>query len=202
MKRKPAFKFLRSAYQPDQSILLSGPVALFLGRSNVGKSSLLNAISKDSLAQVSKTPGKTRSINYYQYGSRLVVVDVPGYGFAKRSREERGRWAELMEKFFDQLPRRCLSYILVDAQRVLEAEEFLLLDSLQQENRGVVLLLTKADRLSRALREKVHKNLEATLRKGGVRNLLTWRFVSVKTGEGVEEIRRELFKFGTESGDE
>ncbi|HEX5033366.1 MAG TPA: GTPase, partial [bacterium] len=93
-----------TSYLPEQVPSLRGPVAFFLGRSNVGKSSLLNALLKRSLARVSKSPGKTRSVNLYQWGPKLTLVDVPGYGFAVRSREERGSWRALMAAFFEKIP--------------------------------------------------------------------------------------------------
>lgn len=93
----------RTAYLPDQLILNGALQVAFAGRSNVGKSSLLNRLfNRRALAKVSQTPGKTQSINYYRVGEKLCFVDLPGYGYARAPKAERDRWKKLMDVFFGQ----------------------------------------------------------------------------------------------------
>ena len=187
-KAKPMPSELKAtSYLPEQVPALRGPLAFFLGRSNVGKSSLLNALLKRKLARVSKSPGKTRSVNLYQWGSRLTLVDVPGYGFAIRSREERDSWRALMTAFFERIPGDSLGLLLMDSKRDLEEEEVGLLESLSERGIPVELLLTKVDRLGQAERER--------RRRAWNEIPLTWSFVSAKTGEGLEELRRRLLNY-------
>lgn len=192
-------QFLGSAYGPDQLLNLSGPAVLFFGRSNVGKSSLLNALTQSDLAKVSKQPGKTRSINYFCYGPKLTLVDFPGYGYAKRSKQERNHWAELVKAFFEDLPRAACAFVLMDAKRDLEEEEFDLLESLAPYCQQIYLLFTKADRLKqkeRFAREKnVLRQVETFVGRLRQEIILNCGFISVKSGEGVSQLRQELYSY-------
>jgi len=189
---------MATAYRPDQLLDLRDPAVLFVGRSNVGKSSLLNSICGQDLAHVSKSPGKTRSVNYYQYGDKLVLIDLPGFGYAKRSKGEREKWGRLMKELFDGIPGSSRVYLLVDSKRGLEEEENLLLDSLLERSYEVEVLLTKSDRLNQSDRQRRQISMENTLNNYHAENLLTWRWVSVKSGEGIEAVRRDLFYYGKE----
>jgi len=185
-----------TAYLPEQLLDLRQDIVLFLGRSNAGKSSLLNAISEKDLARVAKAPGKTRSINYFSWGPQLTFVDVPGYGYAERSHEERDAWKNLMGHFFDRLSSGGLAFLLMDSKRDLGEEEWDLISALQGKGLKVDIVLTKADRLNQSERVKEERSLLASLQGRGLENSLTYRFVSVKTGEGVDEIRRKLLHYG------
>jgi GTP-binding protein len=148
--------FLAGASSPPS---LPAPVSLeiaFAGRSNVGKSSLLNSLlGRRNLARTSSTPGCTRAINFYEVrtsdGARLVFVDLPGYGYAKRSKTERLAWRDLIDGYLSQRPTLAAAVVLVDSRRGLEQEEFDLLELLEQ-NRApalpTLLVATKIDRLS------------------------------------------------------
>lgn len=177
---------------------LGKPVILFLGRSNVGKSSLLNALAGHSLAHVSKTPGKTRSVNYYRFGPDTILVDLPGYGYAKRSKVEKGEWAKLVEEFFPQVPLGSLAFVLMDSRRDLGQEEFSLMESLADYGHKIQLILTKADQLNQSARQKRIKYQEQNFDGEGQEKVLTWSLVSVKTGEGIENLRSELEQYGKE----
>lgn len=134
----------------------------FAGRSNVGKSSLLNALMRrKSLARTSSTPGCTRSINFFDARTRdnvwLTLVDLPGYGYANRSKTERRAWGELIESYLLERPVLSTVALLVDVRRGLEHEETELLKMLSERaaNRQalrVVVIATKLDRLPRAKR--------------------------------------------------
>ena len=200
MKKKtnPVAEIVATSYLPDQIPELRGATAVFLGRSNAGKSTLLNAIYKKDLARVSKSPGKTRSVNFFRWGRDLTLVDVPGYGFAQRSREERDAWRRLMAEFFDSLPDSALSFLLMDCKRELEVEEFGLIDALHERGVSCHLLLTKSDRLNQAQREERRRGLEGQFAVPGREIPLTWSFVSAKTGEGIDALRRRLLEYAKE----
>jgi len=194
-KRPPPPRLVQTSYLPEQIPQLRGPAVLLLGRSNAGKSSLLNVLLKMDLAKVSKSPGKTRSVNFYRWGDKLTLVDVPGYGFALRSLEERRSWRELMESFFEKVPAASLSLLLLDAKRDPESEELALIEALCERGFPVELLLTKADRLLQAERERRRRAMLVWSAEPGREIPLTWRFVSAKTGEGIDELGRRLLKY-------
>jgi GTP-binding protein len=191
-------KLLATAYRPDQLLPLRGPAVIFLGRSNVGKSSLLNALFKKSMARVAKSPGKTRSVNYYRWGTKLTLVDLPGYGYAKRSHEERDQWQILLKEFFDKLPQGTWALLLIDSKRDLEKPEHELMEALRERVIPVTLLGTKSDRLSQRERQSKSRYLEDLLAQYSDENTLTFRFVSAKTGEGIDALRRQLYKYAKE----
>ncbi|MDX1386069.1 MAG: ribosome biogenesis GTP-binding protein YihA/YsxC [bacterium] len=195
MKNRHSLKLLKTAYQPDQLPSGKAPTVLFLGRSNVGKSSLINALSGQGLAQISKNPGKTRSINIFQWGKKMQWVDLPGYGYAKRSKQERNEWRALVEAFFNQMPPLGLAFILMDSRRPLEEEEFELIKALEERKTHVFLLLTKADQLKQSDRHQCIRRLKQQINERKLENLLTYALVSVKTQEGLPWIHRLLSRY-------
>jgi GTP-binding protein len=143
----------------------------FAGRSNVGKSSLLNALlQRRKLVRTSSTPGCTRQISLFEVttrgGSRLTVVDLPGYGYAKRSRSERREWAELIDGYLLQRPALCLLVALVDARRGPEPDDEQLLQLIAQKPRvsrppvGVVCVATKLDKIPASGRKLALEDLK------------------------------------------
>jgi ribosome biogenesis GTP-binding protein YsxC/EngB len=189
-------QLVATAYRPDQLIFPPGPKVLFLGRSNAGKSSLLNHLLKTSQARVSKQPGKTRSINYYRWGPRLILIDLPGFGYARRSHSERSLWEPLVRDFFDGALSGAMAFILMDSRRRLEDEEAELIASLHERNIEVRLLMTKWDRGNQSDREHALRRLESDIVGRSLENLLTCGIVSVKTGEGIEALRRIIVQYG------
>ena len=110
-------EFIRSAAAPKQFIRNSLPKVAFAGRSNVGKSSVINRIvNRKQFAKVGATPGKTVHVNYFEIDGKLYFVDLPGYGFAKVSQNERDRWAGLMESFFAENETFDAGVLIVDAR--------------------------------------------------------------------------------------
>jgi GTP-binding protein len=197
--RQLSIELLKTAYTPEQLIPLKAPVVIFLGRSNAGKSSFINALTRSQWAKVSKTPGKTRSINYFRYGSHLTLVDLPGFGYARRAKVERGDWALLVEAFFDQAPPLLLGFLLMDSQRGLEIEEEELIESLHERGYPVGILLTKADRLNQSERHQREKAIQDFIKRKGWEALLTYHFVSVKSGEGIDKLRRVIYEYEKEN---
>lgn len=161
----------------------AAPVVAFVGRSNVGKSSLLNRLLGKAAARVSQTPGKTRGIYFYETGDGHCFADLPGAGFARVSKEERRRWAELAEALFRSGQVRLAVLLsdsrVADAPADREMREYL-------ESLGVPTLAvaTKWDKLGAAQRGQARRKLEAA--HGRVLP------VSARTGEGIEALRREI----------
>ena len=126
------------------------PQIAFAGRSNVGKSSLLNKlVGMKKMAKVSSTPGKTRSINFFIVNKRFYFVDLPGYGYAKVSKTERESWGELLEKYLTECKHLIGLVLLLDARREPSEEDLMLTEWLEERKLPVIIALTKADKLGR-----------------------------------------------------
>lgn len=167
----------------------------FSGRSNVGKSSLINTLlGRKSLARVSSSPGKTITINFYDVDKKLYLVDLPGYGFAKRSPEEKKQWSALTDGFFTQnknIDRLSLVLQLVDSRIGPTADDEMMLDFLTQSELPFVVVATKIDKLNATERKK---NLEAISNHPLIKGVPVIPFSSLK-GEGKEELWKTIFKY-------
>lgn len=186
-------KFLLSATAASQFPLAGAPEIAFLGRSNVGKSSLLNALLDEKQARVSSTPGRTRAINFFALTDappeqkagrppRLVFADLPGYGYAKLSKSISAEWPGFIEPYLRDRPTLALCVCLVDSTIPPKASDAQLLEFLQAAGRSYLVAGTKADRLSGNGRTKALAALQDAF---GAENLL---LCSAKTGAGIKEI--------------
>lgn len=144
-------EFVIGAYQEkDFPKPLDGEVC-FVGRSNVGKSSLLNVLFNKKLAKVSKKPGKTRSINFYEVNKKYYFVDLPGYGYAKTSKEERLYWKYLIETYFENRKDEIrLSVLLIDSRLSPQENDKMFVEWSQYFGIPVLVVLSKVDKLSKA----------------------------------------------------
>ncbi len=130
------------------------PEVAFAGRSNVGKSSMLNALfGRKSLAKVSQKPGKTSTINFFTTDTARFV-DLPGYGYARVAKSEKGRWAELIEGYFNQDRNFALVVSLVDIRHEAQDLDLNMIDFLQEADLPFAVVLTKADKLSRSAAQR------------------------------------------------
>lgn len=130
------------------------------GRSNVGKSSLLNTIlGRRNIARVSKEPGKTRTVNFFLVNDRFYLVDLPGYGYAKVSAEMRARWRRLILDYFDQRDSIGGVVQLIDARHPSMKDDLLIIEKLLETERPFLIVLTKADKIGRGHRQRVLKEL-------------------------------------------
>lgn len=167
----------------------------FSGRSNVGKSSLINALlGRKSLARVSSAPGKTVTINFYDVDGKLYLVDLPGYGFAKRSPEEKKQWSALTDGYFTQnqnIDRLSLVLQLVDSRIGPTADDEMMLDYLTQAGLPFVVVATKVDKLNATERKK---NLEALRAHPLIGDVPVIPFSALK-GEGKEELWKTIFRY-------
>lgn len=162
------------------------PELVFAGRSNVGKSSLINKLfSQKSLARVSATPGKTATINFFR-GGQMRFVDLPGYGYAKVPRQEKLRWASLIEGYFAQDRDIRLVFSLVDMRHPPTNDDLMMIEFLIESELPFVVVLTKADKLSAAQQRKRLEELEQELPYGDQITVIPF---SAVTGLGVEALR-------------
>lgn len=164
------------------------PEAAFAGRSNVGKSSLINKLlNRKGLARVSSQPGKTATINFYNVQDARLV-DLPGYGFAKVGRAEKERWSKLIEGYFSSDRKLKLTVLLIDSRHAPSAEDIQMLDYLESMEIPTLIVLTKIDKLKPTARQE---RLKAFPDELGVEEDGMLPF-SAETGEGVEELREIL----------
>lgn len=183
-------KFIKSATKPQDYPPPDKPEVAVVGRSNVGKSSLINAIFKRSIAKVSATPGKTRLINFFSFGEELYFVDLPGYGFASVSKSERLNWQKMIESYLLNRENLKLVIMLVDSRYPPTNLDFLMKEWLESYNLPYVIVATKADKLNQSEKAKVKKVIKQTLELNHDRIILT----SAKEGVGVGELINYIFQ--------
>ena len=158
----------------------------FAGRSNVGKSSLINKIfNRKSLARVSAVPGKTATINFYSL-ENVHFVDLPGYGYAKVSKSEKERWSELIEGYLNDDRELALVFQLVDFRHPPTKDDIMMINFLIDSELPFVVVLTKADKLSKKQRAE---RREALIHELPCAEDITIIEFSAQTGEGVESVR-------------
>jgi GTP-binding protein len=184
--RITAAEFVTSAVTPAQYPADVGPEVAFVGRSNVGKSSLINTLlNRRGLAKTSATPGKTRTINFFRVNGKLGFVDLPGYGFAQVSRAERATWGPMVEQFFRT--RQGLRGVvhLIDVRHPPTADDQRTRAWLQQWNRPLLVVATKVDKIGRTQRSSHLKQIAETLKLEAEGPLMVF---SAQTGEGREKL--------------
>jgi len=170
---------------------ISMPEMCICGRSNVGKSSFINAVFKDKLAKVGSTPGKTRTINFFNIDNKFRIVDLPGYGYAKVSKEEKARWQEMIEEYLlcrDQLK---LGILLLDSRHIPTEDDKIMLSFFEKKDIPVMIILTKCDKLSN---NQLAMNKERISKELSIDKELFYQF-SAKTKMGVKEVRYGISKF-------
>ena len=171
------------------------PQVALSGRSNVGKSSLVNTLlGRKSLARVSGEPGKTITINFYDIDKKLFLVDLPGYGFAKRSPEEKRQWSALTDGFFTEnknIDRLSLVLQLVDSRIPPTADDEMMLGFLRESGLPYAVVATKVDKLNATERKK---NLEALRSHPLIADVPLIPFSSLK-GEGKEELWKTIYRY-------
>ena len=170
------------------------PEISFAGRSNVGKSSLLNKLfNRKSLAKVSSTPGKTATINFYAVegsgGAAAHFVDLPGYGYAKVAKSEKWRWSELIEGYFNQERAFALVCSLIDIRHPATDLDVSMVEFLEESGLPYVIVCTKADKLSKAAGARQVAALRTQLELPEEQPIVT---VSSLKGTGIDDLRRVI----------
>ncbi len=167
------------------------PEIVFSGRSNVGKSSLINKlVNRKSLARVSATPGKTGTINFYSL-NEAMLVDLPGYGYAKVSFSEKERWAELVEGYFNSNRNISLVVQIIDMRHTPSKYDLNMIEYLNSNGFPFIIVMTKSDKLKKLKKEKRLEELDIELKE--YNNIKQIPFSSV-TSEGLEEVKAEIEK--------
>ena len=177
--------FGTSAQLPESTL----PEIAFAGRSNVGKSSLLNTLfNRKKLAKVSQNPGKTTTVNFF-LTKEARFVDLPGYGYAKVSKSERERWAELIEGYFNQDRNFALICSLIDIRHPASALDENMVGFLQEAQLPYLIVLTKGDKLSNA---KCQQQRAALRRQLAIGDDVPMVITSSLKKSGMDELRREI----------
>ena len=144
-------EFIRSAASPKQFIRTSLPAVVFAGKSNVGKSSVINRLlNRNNFARVGASPGKTVHVNYFLIDEKVYLVDLPGYGYAKVSQAERDRWGKLMEDFFAAEDLFDLGILIVDARHKPTADDVTMAEWFKHSGRRFVVVANKLDKLKKS----------------------------------------------------
>lgn len=168
------------------------PEVAFAGRSNVGKSSLLNALTgRNSLARTSQTPGRTRQLNFFNLGDRLMLVDLPGYGYAKASKKDIKSWTDLTKDYLcgrANLRRTCL---LIDSRRGLGEVDIEYMKMLDESAVPYQIILTKADKLKKSEEEKLLAKTQEIIAKHPAA-MPSVMLVSSLKGINIDKVRDEL----------
>lgn len=158
-----------SAVKPTQYPKTGVPEFAFVGRSNVGKSSLINKIlNRKSLARVSATPGKTITINFYDIDESIFLVDLPGYGYAKRSQSEIKDWGDMIESYLSNRPQLKQIFLLVDSRHIPTKDDIMMLEWIRtvRPDDTVIAIATKTDKLKKSEKEynlnRIYEKLELT----------------------------------------
>jgi GTP-binding protein len=185
-------RFLASATGADHFPAPTLPEVAFLGRSNVGKSSVINTLIGDKIARTSSTPGRTRSINFFEVRwpgkpqPEVIFADLPGYGYAKLSREISEEWPKFIEPYLNDRPTLALCLALVDVNVPPQASDRQLLDFLNASGRDFLLIATKSDRLSN---NQLRNGLKTLTEAYPTATVVPF---SAKTGAGRDEVWKKI----------
>lgn len=179
--------FLKSAFKEDDWPADNKPEVAFLGRSNVGKSSLINSLlGVRGLARTSSTPGRTQSLNFFNINDRFRFVDLPGFGYARVPREIRMTWGEMVTTYLANRRQLVLSIHIVDSRHEPTKQDLQLHEWLVSSNKPRLLVATKSDKLSN---NELRKNLQRIARVLEDDGVVAY---SAKTGNGRDEIWRAI----------
>ncbi len=182
-----------SAVQPEQYPIDALPEFALVGRSNVGKSSLINKmIQRKSLARTSSNPGKTQTLNFYLINEMLYFVDLPGYGYAKVSKTKRAQWAEFIEEYLRVRANLKVVIMITDLRHPPTNNDIAMYDWLKHYNLPVIVIGTKADKIPKGKWEKHKKITKQTLDIDPHDKIIVF---SAELGVGKEELWEELMKY-------
>lgn len=185
--------FLQSAFSMRTLPEPLYPDIAFAGRSNVGKSSLINRlINRKNLVKISSRPGKTQSLNYFLVDDCLYFVDLPGYGFARVSKKVQSSWQELITRYLEERVNLACVIVIIDLRHELKAQDRELIDWLRFKERTFLPVYTKADKLSKNNQFKHAASLDAALTISEQDRIL----FSAKTGQGCDVLRHRLAMYG------
>lgn len=181
LKNKPRFLF--GMVNINQLDLSKNIEVAFVGKSNVGKSSLINAITNSKISISSKTPGRTKEINFFNINNKINFVDMPGYGFAKVKKETKDNWIQLIYDYFYYSKNLKKVFILISAKKGIDKEDFDLIELLEKMNIGYKIILTKSDSCNKIELENIKNSFKD----------YDFILTSSKDKYGINELRDEVY---------
>ena len=162
------------------------PEFAFAGKSNVGKSSLINALmNRKSYARISAQPGKTQTINYYLINRDHYYVDLPGYGYAKVSKDMQDKWKKLIERYLNNSGMLQVVFLLIDIRREPSANDLMMAEWIRHNGYELIIIATKLDKIKRSQVQKQLKGIKEGLKLRSGERIIPW---SASTKQGREEI--------------
>ena len=153
------WKFIKSATNQDNWLKGHAKEICFIGRSNVGKSSLINALANQKIARTSNTPGRTQLINFFQEDNR-VYVDLPGYGWAKMSKKNQEKMLSMIENYITNKPELIKIFVLIDSKIGPTKDDLLLIDFLKSNQKEFMIILTKIDKTKQSELHKTKQKIK------------------------------------------
>ena len=184
--------FLKSESDAENYKGFDLPEVLLVGRSNVGKSSVINMLSNNSkLAKVSSTQGKTKLINFFMFNKEFILVDLPGYGYAATSKLEQQRWSKMIDGFIETTKNLACAVLLVDIRHTPTKQDIQMLDYLTFNNIPVTIVATKYDKIKKSERMQRLTDIAGAL-KVGVENIY---IVSSETAYGKDSLVNRIYQF-------
>ncbi|MGM9670363.1 MAG: ribosome biogenesis GTP-binding protein YihA/YsxC [Oscillospiraceae bacterium] len=185
-------EFIKSAADPSGFLRAELPCIVFAGKSNVGKSSVINRVlNRRNFARVGAQPGKTIHVNYFLIDRRAYFVDLPGYGYASVSRSERERWGRLMERFFDEPERITLGVMIVDSRHKPTADDETMAAWFHSTGCPLVVVANKCDKLKKS---EIEPNLQRIRETLALRDETVLIPFSAEKGTGREQLLAEILK--------
>lgn len=184
-------EFVKSAVNPKDYPPADRPEIAIVGRSNVGKSSLINAILNRKIAKVSATPGKTRLINFFNVNDKFYFVDLPGYGYASVSKKERQHWQKMMDKYFTTRDTLKLVIQLVDSRHKPTNLDFIMKEYLETLEIPYIIVGTKMDKLNQSEKAKAKKIIKQTLK---LDNFTPVILTSAKEKINIQQVISKIFE--------
>lgn len=183
-------ELLISAVRPDQYPSGGRPEIALAGRSNVGKSSLINKLlNRKSIARTSQHPGKTQTLNFYSINNDLIFVDVPGYGYAKVSKKQRQQWGKMIETYLSERELLKAVILIIDVRHPPTNDDVLMYDWLKHFQIPVIVVATKADKVKKSQYNRNLKTVRETLEIEDGDSLILF---SAETGAGKDDVWKAI----------
>ncbi len=183
-------EFIKSATKPKEYPPPNKPEIAVVGRSNVGKSSFINAVFKRNIAKVSSKPGKTKLVNFFSLNDKIYFVDLPGYGFAAVSKAERQRWKNMIEQYFMNRPNLNFVIMLVDSRYEPTKLDVVMREWLESMDIPFVVVATKIDKLTQKEKSRAKKMIRETL---DLEKDFPVFLTSAKEGTGIKDVISYIF---------
>lgn len=169
------------------------PEVAFAGKSNVGKSSLINALmNRKSLARTSSQPGKTQTINFYNINNEIYFVDLPGYGYTRANEEVKAKWGKMVENYLHRSRRLKAVFLLIDIRHAPGSNDCIMYDWIKKQGYQPIIIATKLDKIKRSQLTKLVSLIKSTLKAGDDTTVIPF---SAESKQGRDEIYTVLDKF-------